>query len=372
MGRWRQLVAILSGTGAASLYASHTDFPVLGQIRALSAISDFLHDMSLPPVTRRPVLGVYSAMLGIADDERGDLSKYENLRALRTRATPNLASGAPPDALVAPCAGIVLAAGRAGAFGVVGDSEARSVLAAGERDPLCTRAVRVADGASEAAEAALRFVVIVPSARDAHSFIVPADFSMRRARSVDGSLFASRAPRALACAERTVFEGVWEHGLFALVALAGVGRRANAADAKSTPRGPLSRGAPLPAVRMASAVAILFEAPEPSFQFLVSPGDHVQCGQPLALIGDQGSKKYENIEKAEINLVVSAPDQESDCTSHCYTYTGRFAAFSMPAFAVQLTPRRLRRAPVICSTSSSGAPAAAQQRVRRGVLCAAA
>lgn len=90
-------------------------------------------------------------------------------------------------------------------------------------------------------------------------------------------------------AGRIVFEGVWEHGLLALVSLAGASR-ANATDAKATSRGPLSRGAPLPAVPMASAVAILFETPEPNFQFLLSPGNHVQCGQLLTLIGGQAVK----------------------------------------------------------------------------------
>lgn len=302
MGRWRQLTALLTGTSAASLYASHTDFPLLSSseqawrdtpLRALSSISDYIHDISLPRVTRRALLGAYSAMLGITEDDHADLREYPTLRALRMRTISKPASPANPGALVAPCAGTVLAAGRAGAFGAVGDADARTVLAASERDPLCTSAVRVADGDSEAVEAALRFILIAPGASDAHSFVAPADFSLRRARAVDGALLASHAPRALARAERVVLQGTWEHGLFSLVALAGAGRRVYPADAKAASRGALSRGQPLPAVRMASAVAVLFESPDKSFEFIVAPGEHVQCGQPLAVVGAQADANKE-------------------------------------------------------------------------------
>lgn len=290
MRRWRQVSGVAIASCGASMYASHADMPILSSsdvgwrmsaLRALSALSEMIHDVPLAPSVRGVFLRAYCGALGISVKDCEDLSKYDTLRSWRTRSTESTSIDDAP--LVSPCGGIVLSAGRAGAYGAIGDAKARTLLAAGDHDSLSVGAVRVADGKAEVSSSTLQYVVIATRAHDVHSFVAPATFTRSaQPRLVEGGLLAPSAKRALARTERVVVRGEWAHGLFAIAALSGAGRRAHVKQ--TVAQTDVLQGSSLPAVHMAAAVVMLFEAPDPGLSIAVQAGDVVRCGQTLALM----------------------------------------------------------------------------------------
>lgn len=288
--------SVVFGTGIP-LYASHNDAPILsaghGALRsiplgALSYVSDTLHALSIPEPLRVPVLGTYCRLASVSEQDRENLSSFSTLHAFRTRASSRKIDGS--SALVSPADGRVVALGTAGPFGalMLQDGQAtrvRDFLVAGERDPLCGRAVGVG-GDTEASPAALRFALIVPGPSDGLSLSSPADWTIGAQRKVPGGLLAVNggAEDGFRKSERVVLEGVWGHGMLSIVAVAGAGRRPR----KDAERAKLSKGEEVN-IGMAAGIVLLFEAPDKNFEWKVQHGDFIKRGERLACIGEGAS-----------------------------------------------------------------------------------
>lgn len=267
----------------------------------------------LPNVLRSPAYHAFCNTVGCdVTQTPSDLSEFRSVAEFMRRRVQPVSVSAESETLVAPCGGVVDAAGAAKAFGRIRvkgvDHVTRDIVGAPQDDPLTRAAVSVETTAdknndvkrsTQAVSSHLWYIVIWLRACDAHRFSSPCDWKITERRHIRGGLLcpgptAAEYPRN----ERVALVGAWNFGYFSFTAVGAAARRAVdlsfeprryarqrtgvASSAQYSAPLPVACGQELGAFRIGSAIVLIFEAPDAGFSLLVRPGDQIRLGQPLA------------------------------------------------------------------------------------------
>eukprot|EP00049_Salpingoeca_infusionum_P009475 m.159973 g.159973 ORF g.159973 m.159973 type:complete len:406 (+) comp14344_c0_seq1:156-1373(+) len=265
--------------------------------RSLSRVWGFMNEITLPTPLRSPILGLYAWVFGcnLQEAENPNLADYPNLQSFFTR---KLRRGIRPLAqsmLVSPADCRVLHFGPIEPTGMVeqvkGVTYSANVLI-GQELPTPKPGNR------------LFHCILYLAPGDYHHYHAPARFSANSIKHFPGELLSvapavARMIRGLFnYNERVVLNGMWDYGQFHYCAVGAynvgsmtleckpdlVTNTSDAYEAGQVNEYPadvvLQKGETVGGFRLGSTIILVFEAPE-SFQFTVSPGQKLICGQAL-------------------------------------------------------------------------------------------
>lgn len=289
-----------------------------GVLRALplnliGITAHYASSIPIPEQLRDGIFKSYCSIVGCDVNEvNGDLRSFKSLskffsRSLRAEVRPidNKAT------LVVPCDGTVMELGPVGAYGTIQVKNVkyriRELVGADEREPLALSSVAVADRKESGSR--LWYIVVHIGPGQCHRFASPANWRITKRRHVQGYLLWMNPDVAGLYTEneRVAMVGDWEYGLFALTAVGAAGRGSIVSEPDEETFWPRLRpklgeisttayfvpkkvepGQSLGGFKLGSAIVLVFEAPERSFQFHVKKGDEVRLGQNLATIQGNG------------------------------------------------------------------------------------
>lgn len=343
------VIAGLSGVGVGigALSAAHwskgpsvkEDASLLRQLplNLIGITAYYAGSLPIPKFLREKAYKSYCSRLGCDLSEvEGDLRDFRSLSEFFAR---NIASEFRPidreASIVVPCDGNVIAAGPVGAYGSIKvkniEYRIRDLVGARERDPLAVSSVAVVD--KDESGARLWYTVFHIEPGQCHRFASPAPWVVSESTRIGGYLFwLNPSIRGLYTEnERLAMLGRWSHGLFSLIAVGAAGRgsiyinkddesfqveigpsREKVSRKKYGEPRVLDQGDQIGGFKLGSALVLIFEAPEQSFEFHVASGDKVRLGQKLATVG--AVKATPNISN-HAEDVVRAPDPHKHTNS---------------------------------------------------------
>lgn len=307
------------GLGFGALYASHwREGPHVSRsgsslkafpLNAVGITAHYVASIPVPKPLRKGMYRLYCSATGCdASETEGQLETFSSLAQFFARGVPpELRPVDKSASLVVPCDGTVVAVGPVGPYGLIDVKgikyHIRELTGAAEQEPLSETPVAVAD--REESGSRLWYTIVHLGPENIHRFASPASWSLQERRRIEGYLlWMNPAIEGLYTQnERVALLGTWKYGMFSMTAVGAAGRGSIWLEAESNafrprlkpmrdqiskhryhPANVLHPGEGIGGFRLGSAIALVFEAPEKGFQFLVEAGDIVQMGQKLASV----------------------------------------------------------------------------------------